>query len=102
MLLAVVLVCQSVRLDVSELKVAMSLSLGTLGSIVPTTLAGAGLNDIATAGLLVGLGLPALTAATIAGFAYLGRLMGALVGALLELTGDSLFASLFDKPPSGG
>ena len=101
-LLAVVLVCQSVRLDVSELKVAMSLSLGTLGSIVPTTLAGAGLNDIATAGLLIGLGLPALTAATIAGFAYLGRLMGALVGALLELTGDSLFASLFDKPPSGG
>jgi len=94
-LLALALVCASVYVvavasgwDASVAQVSFALSASLLGMALPVSLFGATLGEPTGIGVMALLGLPSALAVILVSLAYIGRLLGAVQGAALELQGD--------------
>jgi len=94
-LLALALVCASVYVvavasgwDAGFAQVSFALSASLLGMALPVSLFGATLGEPTGIGVMALLGLPSALAVILVSLAYVGRLLGAVQGAALELQGD--------------
>ena len=71
-------------LDAGWAALALGISIGTLGQIVPLTFAGAGPAEVAGAAVFMALGASPVEAGVLAALVYLTRLMAAIEGGLWE------------------
>lgn len=92
-LLALLLVCASVYvvaigadIPVGMMEVTFAISASLLGMVLPLSLLGVTAGEAAGAGIFTLLGLSPAAAVLLVSAAYLGRLLGAMQGGLLELT----------------
>ncbi len=93
-LLALALVCASVYVVAAAsgwgagfAQVSFALSASLLGMALPVSLFGATLGEPTGVGVMALLGLPSALAVILVSLAYVGRLLGAMQGAALELHG---------------
>jgi len=84
-IISVWLAAQWLGLQSGLAALAVGISLGTLGQVIPFTFAGAGPAEVAGAAAFMALGATPVEAAALAALVYMTRLMAAVEGGLWEL-----------------
>lgn len=84
-ILSVWLAAQWLGMETTVGVLAVGISLGTLGQVIPFTFAGAGPAEVAGAAVFIALGTTPIEAAALAALVYMTRLMAAVEGGIWEL-----------------
>ena len=88
MSLCIYLAVLSLGFDVAFLSIVFGVAVGTLATIIPISFMGAGPDEVSKVGALMLAGVPLNESILVASLAYIGKLIGAIEGGMIEAWED--------------